>query len=282
MAWIEQTKKGSRKSGGPQYYLQGLSQNSGELLRRRRRCPVRLWTVYGIVETGLVAVSRNVGQVGHDRIQRAARQSKAASIAEQVAHWYLLRSSNVETIEFADSLDDDAFVISPTRITFYRGRRPQRIEKDSHPLSLTANHRSALLLEHFRSRREVCATCRPWAAGQISGLVADHRGASGNVDERDLLRAGGALDKLGISLGLYRSKGVDCQDSAFRLCGYPRYACPVEIEERSRGFLAKHHVRHRRQRLVVLCMEHDAPEVLSGYTDVIELRELARVIGEPA
>jgi hypothetical protein len=34
--------------------------------------------------------------------------------------------------------------------------------------------------------------------------------------------------------------------------------------------------------MVVLCLEHDAPEVLSGYTDVIELRELARAIREPA
>ena len=282
MAHIEQTKKGSRKSGGPQYYLQDLAQNSGELLSRRRKCPVRLWTVYGIVETGLVAVSKSIGSVGHDRLQRASKGARTGSIAEQVAYWYKLKSSDIETIEFDDSLDQEAFVICPTRIRFFKKPSPKRIEKDSHPLTLTNNHRSQLILDHLKSRKDVCTTCRPWAGTQIRDIVAAHASTSGNVDERDLLRASGALNKLGIHLGLYRSKGIDCEQSAFQLGGYPPYPCPIEIEESSQGFLAKHHDAHRRQRLVVLCLEHNAPQVLHNYVDVIELRELARVLREIA
>ena len=84
------------------------------------------------------------------------------------------------------------------------------------------------------------------------------------------------LPQLGIDLGLYRSRDIDCRDAKFRFANLPEYACPVEIEERSSGFLSRHHARHRRQRIVVLCMEHDAPTVLQGYVDVLELRELSR------
>ncbi|MBI1900974.1 MAG: hypothetical protein HYS13_07670 [Planctomycetia bacterium] len=69
MAWIEQTKKGSGKSGGPQYYLQDLQKHVREGLRARERYPVTLWTPYGVVATGLQAVSSSVGRVGHDRVQ---------------------------------------------------------------------------------------------------------------------------------------------------------------------------------------------------------------------
>jgi hypothetical protein len=61
MAWIEQTKKGSRKSGGPQYYLQGLGEAAKAILERRGQVNVALWTPYGPVCEGLVAVSRQVG-----------------------------------------------------------------------------------------------------------------------------------------------------------------------------------------------------------------------------
>ena len=68
MAWIEQTKKGSRRSGGPQYYLQGLTEAVQAALEALERCPIRLWTPYGVVESGLEAVSSSIGSVGHDRV----------------------------------------------------------------------------------------------------------------------------------------------------------------------------------------------------------------------
>jgi len=276
MAWIEQTKKGSRISGGPQYYLQDLSPNSSQLLTHRKTCPIRLWTIYGIVETGLIAVSTQIGKVGHNRVQRADKKLRTLSIADQVAYWYKLKSSDIERIEFQDSLDKEAFVISPTQITFFKARRPQKIDKDSHPLTLTANHRSALLCEQIENGYDLCNTCQPWVSNQVATIVEQHKTAGGNVDERDLLRASGALSRIGINLGLYRTHGIDCQNSFFEMCGYPAYSCPVEIEEKSSGFLATHHRVHRKQRLVVLCLKHDASEVLQDYVDVIELAELSK------
>src|SRR5438445_8101229 len=82
MAWIEQTKKGSRKSGGPQYYLQDISEHSRDLLKVYKQRPVRLWTPYGVVDSGLTAVSSDVGKVGHDRIQTGGR-GKIANTADQ-------------------------------------------------------------------------------------------------------------------------------------------------------------------------------------------------------
>lgn len=68
MAHIEQTKKASRKSGGPQYYLQGLEEHVAAWLEKKRRCPVVLWTPYGAIVSGLEAVSSKEGKVGHDRV----------------------------------------------------------------------------------------------------------------------------------------------------------------------------------------------------------------------
>jgi hypothetical protein len=276
MAWIEQTKKGSRKSGGPQYYLQDLSENVAALLRARRELPLRLWTPYGMVETGLKAVSKTVGAVEHDRIHKA--RAGVGQIAEQVAHWHLLKSWDIERIEFADSLDAAALVLSPSSVKFFGRMLPKRVASDSHPLTLTSSHRSPFLGGAFRARLDSCKCCREWILRQVEELVAQHAKAAPNVDERDLLRAAGALHRLGLKLGMYRTKGIDCPDATFELGGLPEYPCQVEIEEQSGGFLDKQHKRHRKERAVVLCMEHDKPEVLSGYTDVIELRSLCSVL----
>jgi hypothetical protein len=56
----------------------------------------------------------------------------------------------------------------------------------------------------------------------------------------------------------------------------------VEIEEESHGFAANHHAKHRKQRIVVLCMEHNDRGVMRGYVDVLELKELSRAMRETA
>jgi hypothetical protein len=113
-------------------------------------------------------------------------------------------------------------------------------------------------------------------------MLHQHEQKSADVDERDLLRASGALSKIGIRLGMYRARGIDCPDATFELCGYPSYSCPVEIEERSSGFLAPHHSAHRSQRVILLCMFHDAEQIHRAHTDVIELRALTKLIGSVA
>jgi hypothetical protein len=121
-----------------------------------------------------------------------------------------------------------------------------------------------------------------WVRDQISELVQQHENRPKDVDERDLLRASGALSKVGIDLGMYRRSGIDCPNARFALGGYPVYGCPVEIEEYSSGFLAKHHRKHREQRVVLMCMFHDEPMVARNYVDVLELRELSRILTQVA
>jgi len=276
MGWIEQTKKQSIKSGGPQYYLQGLSENVSAVLGARKRLPLRLWTPYGIAETGLVAVSKNVGSVGHDRVQ--VIKKGAGQIAAQAAYWYGLKSDNIERIVFEDTLDDVALVISPSQIKFFGTKTLKRIDRQRQPLTFTQNHRSKLLQEQFKHGLDLCRTCRCWFISQIVELVKQHGQGKKKVLEVDILRASGVLHRLGINLGVYTSRPVDCPDATFTFGSLTPYPCPVEIEERSSGFLDSHHDAHRKSRVVVVCMEHDSPQVLSGYTDVIELRSVSRWI----
>jgi hypothetical protein len=119
MAWIEQTKKASSKSGGPQYYLQELTDHTKHTLRRRERVPVCLWTPYGVVDSGLTAVSSGVGSVGHDRVQSGRTVS---NVADQIANWYRLNRPDIEHIEFEDSFDDDCFVIKPSHVILHAAR----------------------------------------------------------------------------------------------------------------------------------------------------------------
>jgi hypothetical protein len=120
-------------------------------------------------------------------------------------------------------------------------------------------------------------------AGQIAALVEQHRNKEGKaVGEYDLLRASGALDRLGLDLGMFRQTQLDCPDAVFHFEGYPPYPCPVEIEERSSGFKAPHHRAHRKGRAVVLCLVHDAPDVLAEYIDVIELASVKHLLEECA
>ncbi len=274
MAWIEQTKKASRATGGPQYYLQDLSETSREFLRNIQRCPVRLWTPYGVFNSGLTAVSSGVGRVGHDRVQSGR---EVPSIADQIGSWYSLKSNQIENIEFMDSFDHDSFVIRPTKVKYFHRKPRIGLFYDPLPLTFIEGHRSQLFVEHARQLDE---TTRRAAAKQICAMADEHRLAAGDLDERDLLRASGALETLGIRLGMYRRIGIDCPDAKFQLSNYPAYSCAVEVEERSSGFLAQHHDRHRSERVVVLCMAHDARETLQGYVDIIELRELCRFLKE--
>ncbi len=283
MAWIEQTKKSSRKSGGPQYYLQGLTEPSQLMLQRHETRPVRLWTQYGIIETGLTAVSSKVGRVGHDRVQ--SNRGKVASVAHQVAHWYRLKETDIERIEFSDSFDESKyFVIQPSHIKLYGRKQRRSLRHDSHPLTIVDGHHSALLTSQLRNPNQFSKSCRSWVQSQITSIVADHGRRLPHLDEPDLLRASGALQKLGINLGPFRGKGIDCPDATFAFLGYPEYPCQIELEKLSSGFKAPHHKKqgHHSQRIVVLCMEHDAPDVLRRYIDIIELRELDRLLREAA
>lgn len=280
MAWVENAKRGGPRNGGPQYYLQGLSPAVKAVVDHRRSFPIQLWTPYGMVETQLKAVSKSKGKVKHYRILIADRSHKTKQIAAQVAYWYKLKRSDLERIDFEDEMNQNALLVWPTGPLIFCGGTKSKLaaNRQHYPLTVTKNIKSSLLVEHFKRRLKDFQPCRKWLIGQIAGLVDQYATHSAYVDERDLLRASGALDWFGVSLGMYRNKGVDCMDAVFQLGDYPRYQCPVEIEKCSSSFHEKHHGPHRKQRIVVLCMEHDKQAVLCDHVDVIELRALSDLL----
>ncbi len=278
MARITQTKKESLQSGGPQYYLHGLAKHIREFLRKRKELPVRLWTPYGMIETDLKAVPITRGDVGHDRIQGRP------SVARRLFEWFALKVGDIDYVDVAESIDHEQFlVIRPEKLKYYRKARPISLSADLHPLTLVRGYYSPLWTAHLQDWRTKAPDSQ-WVLDQISALVKEHDERPGRIHESDLLRISGALDRLGVKLGVYRTEDVDCPNASFCLRHYPVYPCPVEVEKYSSGFQAAHHRKrgHHKKRLVVLCMQHDEPSVRQAYVDVIELRELERILREHA
>jgi len=125
------------------------------------------------------------------------------------------------------------------------------------------------------------AACRPHrplnaaAPGVYSGSSGHGAGGSSIGPKRSSCTLS---DVLGISLGPYRTQGIDCPNGRVKLGNYPEYPCPIEVEERSRGFLASHHRPHWQQRVLVLCARHDARAVMQNYVDVIDLCDLVGLL----
>ena len=170
-------------------------------------------------------------------------------------------------------------MIRPSHVKFFGNRTKKTLYPPNNPFSVIAANRSALLHSHVEG---VPKSDSRWSRDQLKEIVSQHESSRGEIDERDLLRTSGALSKLGINLGMYRRSGIDCPDARFSLSGYPDYPCPIEVEAKSSGFLASHHRQHRKQRVVLLCMFHDAAHTQRGYVDVLEVRELARILDQVA
>jgi len=91
---LQQTKRGSRSSGGPQYYFHDLTEEVLTFLRSKKAVPVALMTPYGITSSRFMALHKDFkleggrvvsGKVGHDRIQQAAASE---SIGESIRKWF--------------------------------------------------------------------------------------------------------------------------------------------------------------------------------------------------
>jgi len=77
---LQQTKRGSIKTGSPQYYFHDLTDPVQTYLRKKGAVRVALVTPYGATKSDFFAVSRDhkfdssgkvtEGKVGHDRIQQ--------------------------------------------------------------------------------------------------------------------------------------------------------------------------------------------------------------------
>lgn len=281
---LQQTKSGSRESGGPQYYFHGLTEAVRDLLRTNEARPVVLQTPYGIAETPSVAVDKDHkldakgrivrGNVGHDRIQARGEQS----IGEAIRQWYGIRQgTDFERIDVDVILHPEGhFILVPLSARMRGKSRSVQLGKFVSPLSFTADIRSPLWTQQISGRKEVSADDVEWAGSQMRRVVGDHRrGDVPNVHEADLLRTSGALAVLGLQLGPYVVRGLDCPESVFHFDGFPAYPCPVEVKKRSSGFTyqMRKHGRHL-PRAVVLCIEHDLRSV-PDHVDVLELAAMA-------
>jgi hypothetical protein len=119
---LQQTKAGSRASGGPQYYFHGLPRIVKEQLRAKGAFPVVLHTPYGIASSPFLAVDRDhkvgrhgtivPGKVGHDRIQQA---HGSESIGEAIRRWYAVpHGHDFERIDVEVSIHTDGhFILTP-------------------------------------------------------------------------------------------------------------------------------------------------------------------------
>lgn len=285
---LQQTKAKSRKSGGPQYYFHDLPAHVKEFLRKRGSCPVVLQTRYGIIASDFTAVGRYhkisgkqtvTGNVEHDRIVGGPTRQ---SIGEAIRHWYGLRDEgDFERIDVEVTIHEKGhFILIPTAVKMRNKERSRAIEKVSLPLSFHHDYQSKVWRENLDTLRGSATTREGilWAAAQIARVVADNQESNiKNVLECDLLRASGALSKLGLQLSAYLCQGYDCMDSRFQFTGLPEYPCPVEIKKRSTGFNYQMTRYKELPRAVVLCMEHNfvnPPE----HIDIIELPALAKYL----
>jgi hypothetical protein len=281
---LQQTKSGSRDSGGPQYYFHSIPGHVKEFLRNRGACPVVLQTPYGIAKSSFVAVDRDhklsggkpvPGRVGHDRIQQGSGDQ---SIGEAIRHWYGIKGGrDFERIDVEAVIHDDGhFILIPTAVRLRGASRTHVLEKVTMPLSFHRDYQSKLWRQQIARRRAESPVDIQWAAAQINRVVADHRREDvKHVLESDLLRASGALSLLGLELSAYLGKGYDCLQSTFQFGGMPLYPCPVEVKNRSKGFTYQVTRYTKLPRAVVLCLDHDLVNP-PDHIDVVELATLAQ------
>jgi hypothetical protein len=112
---LQQTKRASAASGGPQYYFHDLPKAVRTYLRSEGGVPVALVTPYGATKSDFKALSKDkkldngklvAGNVGHDRIQQATAD---VSIGEAIRYWYGLSAGQFERIDIEIEIIDDTF-----------------------------------------------------------------------------------------------------------------------------------------------------------------------------
>src|SRR5437660_10440307 len=103
---LQQTKRESRGSGGPQYYFHELTDVVKTYLRAKGAVRVALVTPYGATKSDYFALGKDhkfdknrkvvKGTVGHDRIQQGYASE---SIGEAIRKWYKLAKGNFDRID---------------------------------------------------------------------------------------------------------------------------------------------------------------------------------------
>ena len=279
---LQQTKRGSRGSGGPQYYFHDLTRSIKIFLRDAGVVRVALVTPYGATKSDFFAVSAEhkldgqrivSGSVGHDRIQQG-RASE--SIGEAIRLWYRLPPGDFERVDIDVEDREDVLYITPLKVKYASRSRTRELRRVDHPLTFTKTYVSQFWTEQLVFVNKSQPGIVAWALEEICRVVADHRPGSQtpHIQEPDLLRASGPLRHLGMSLGAYVGKGYDCL-TEFRFLDYPTYSIPVEVKKRSSGFKYQEgkYGKDELSRAIVLCAIHEH-KTMPRNVDVIELDAL--------
>src|SRR2546425_5989859 len=286
---LQQTKRGSIETGGPQYYFHDLSDAVKTYLRAKGAVRVALVTPYGATKTDYFAVSTDrkldaqqrpvPGNVGHDRIQ----QGRAAqSIGEAIRLCYKLSPGNFERIDVDIETRDDAFYLIPLRCKYASRKITNEISIVERPLTFSSSYVSPFWKMQLQAVEKKERGIVAWSLNEICRVVRDHLPKSRlpHIQEPDILRASGPLKHLGVTLGGYVGKGYDCV-TEFSFLNYPTYQVPVEIKRNSSGFRYQQqkYGKNELSRAVLLCAAHDHKQVPKNI-DVIELGAMCQHLKE--
>jgi hypothetical protein len=284
---LQQTKRGSRQTGGPQYYLHNLTPEVKEYLRTYGIARVALVTPYGATLSKYVALSKDRklnsaqdlvgGNVGHDRIQQG---SAGESMGEAIRKWYELPPGDFERIDVNIEIRDEAFYVAPLLCKYVASKKAKRIAKPQRPLTFTLNYRSDLWMSQLRKIALKDGPIVWWSIEEIQRIARDHQKGTklAHIQETDILRASGPLKHLGMTLGGFVGKGYDCKTD-FQFLDYPTYSVPVELKRDSSGFRyqLQKYGKDELSRAVILCATHTEKTDIPAHIDVIELAALAQV-----
>lgn len=282
---LQQTKRGSRASGGPQYYFHNLTDAVKVYLRKKGAVRVALVTPYGATKSDYFAVGKQhkldtasrpvAGNVGHDRIQQGLA---GESIGEAIRFWYQLPKGDFEKIGIEIEIIDDVFYLTPHSYKYASTAKEREIARVERPLTFTRDYTSQLWVKQLTHIKKDQLELLAWSLEEICRVMKDHRPETklAYIQETDILRASGPLKHLGMTLGGYVGKGYDCL-TEFSFLQYPTYSVPVEVKKNSRGFeyQQKKYGKDMLSRAVVLCAIHDHTNVPRNI-DVIELEALCQ------
>jgi hypothetical protein len=284
---LQQTKRDSIKSGGPQYYFHNLTEAVKIYLRKKGAVKVALVTPYGATKTDFFAVGKDhkidanrkivTGSVGHDRIQQGKAES---SIGESIRKWYNLKGGDFERIDVSIDIIDDCFYLAPIKAKYAAKDREIKLIKVDRPLTFSHQYISSFWKNQleYLSKNKKHDTVQ-WALREICRVVSALKENVPHLQEPDLLRTSGPLKLLGVSIGPYVGKGYDCF-SNFGFQDYPEYSIPIEIKKYSRGFSYQQNKygKDELSRAVILCGIDDIGYVQPNI-DIIELDSMCSYIG---
>ncbi len=179
---LQQTKRASAASGGPQYYFHDLSDSVKTYLRSKGAVPVALVTPYGATKSHFFAVGKDhkldekgkavPGSVGHDRIQQGQGE---ASIGEQIRHWYSLPAGQFERIDVEVDTIDDAFYMRPIVCKYAGSKRTKTLHKVERPLTFTLDYISPFWRRHLEKIGRAKPDVLEWSVREICRIAKDHR-----------------------------------------------------------------------------------------------------------